>query len=209
MKFYLPLFICLLFFYSSFAQLKLSDTTQFSLIYKDKVTPGIEIERYDFFGDFFIRQSKGEAIKRLFGEEVIQIGDLSDQILYSYYVLSEKLKIVNPEMAQWARDILPRKDTIINGNELLHFTVYESRRNSSIITELLYLKKLTLPEKFRNISSIYREKNSLFRPESHHILYKTTSVSSDGSKLSDMELMEINDSEFDEAKIQQLVSSYN
>ncbi|GAA5034085.1 hypothetical protein GCM10011506_27120 [Marivirga lumbricoides] len=209
MKFSLPLLFCLLCFYNSFSQLKLSDTTQFSLIYKDKVNPDIEIERYDFFGDFFIRQSKGEAIKKLFGEEVIQIDDLSTEVLYNYFVISEKLEITNPEQAEWARDILQRGDTVINSSELLHFTVFESRRNSSITTELFYLKKVTLPKKFRNISSIYRGKNSLFRPESHQILYKITSVSSDGSKLSEMELMEINDSEFDEEKIQQLVSSHN
>lgn len=194
-------------FYKSLDQLKLSDTTQFSLIYNDKVTPDVEIHRYDFFGDYFIRQTKGAFNKKLFGEEVIYIGDLSNEVLYSYYVLSEKLEIINPEQAEWARDIVQKGDTIINGNELLHFTVFESRRNSSGITELFYLKKVRLPQKFKAIAAIYRGQNSLFRPENHHILYKITSVDSDGSKLSDIELIEINDSEFDEAKIDQLISS--
>ncbi|MBK6267115.1 hypothetical protein JKA74_18875 [Marivirga sp. S37H4] len=206
MKFLLIVFSLML-SYKGHAQLKLSDTTQFSLIYNDGLTKDVDQHTYDFFEDYFIRQTVGELTERLFGEEVIQIGDISEKTLYNYYVTSEKLEIIYPEILGFAREVIQRNDTVIQNNELIHFTVFESRRPFSSTTELYYLKNIMIPLNFQDIAEIYRGKNSIFRPDNYHIVYKVTAVSNDGRKLSDIELIEISGSEFDKDKIRKLLSA--
>lgn len=146
-------------FFSCFAQVQISDTTNFQLVYKENSAQEFDLEIYHFNDKYFVRESTGTANAQVNGEEVIQIGDVEGNSLFNYYSESKRLldNFISPS-GRVIYQVISQNDTVIDGNNILHLKLYSNRGKTLAditTTDVFYLKSVKLPEAYRSIEELY------------------------------------------------------
>lgn len=189
----------------STAQFQIKDSSNFSLVYESLDDNGIDYSEYNFVGNYIVREDAGPGIIRVFKEPVMQIVDLTDWSFYKYYPDSKKIaKGIRPnELGSDPNQVLSQKDSISEEGE---FTYFLLKRDFTMdgkpnLYEVLFLKGLELPNRYKIIGELYRGKNTLFPPYHSEIMYHYV-VNPHSFDRGEMRLKSISESKYSKEEIQ-------
>lgn len=191
------------------AQFQIKDSSNFKLVYKSLIDGYIDSSKFNFVGNFIVHQFFSPRLNKVLGEPVIQILDIRDQSRYEYRPESRKIYDTTPPV-QFNTDpntIINRKDSSINSKTYNYFLTKKENDfgNAPIITDVLFLNDLQLPNRYQIISEIYGGKNTLFPLYHSGIMF--SSLTKEGSKtIYHLELESITKSDYSEEEIEKIMN---
>jgi predicted RNA-binding protein len=195
-----------------FAQFEIQDSSNFSLVYNSQIENDTEYLEYNFVGNFIVREWTSPDIDRVFKEPIIQILDLRDQSVYEYRPESQKLYNTTPPV-QFDLDpniIINKKDSSTNSKTYNYFLTKKENDfgNAPLISDVLFLTDLQLPNRYQIISEIYGGKNTLFPLYHSGIMF--SSLTKEGSKtIYHLELESITKSDYSEDEMKNILKLLN
>ncbi len=193
----------------STAQFQIKDSSNFTLVYESLTESDIDYSEYNFVGNYIVRETAGPGIIKFFKEPILQIVDLANWTFYEYYPDSKKIaKGLRPnELGSDPNQVLSQKDSI---SEEGKFTYFHVKRDFTVdgkpaFYNVLFLKGLELPNKYKIIDELFHGKNTFFPSYHSEIMYHYV-VNAHSFDRGEMRLKSISESKYSKEEIQGWIS---